>query len=897
MSSPNSAEVSGSPSPAPSSIGNNAPKYGTLVPNRIFVGGISASTSEQDLLELFSQYGTVKATKIISDRAGVSKGYGFVTFETEDEARRLTQEADNIMLKDRKLNIAPAIKKQVSDVGYIKTYSPRLVETNNSMVGAGGTVFFSNGATYSTYGSTVPVIGPAEYHPTFTQAPAAPPPPAPTAYQTIVYQQPMYYTQQYQYPPTQTVQAQWGAAPQWRWVAPASYPQQASGSYITSDGMYTQASPTYIPECTSQCLVEPSSLPHKDPTTLAVGNLPYTHTSTCHVLTTPSASTTTSSIATATVSTTNSTSPRATVSTATSSSNTFSPTATTVCDSILLIKPLQMNGKTKSAIGKPKSPARIASKTIKAVDNNNHSTKASESKLNKSFILRNNLSRFNLGKSSSTTDKETGETSDVVENKTNKEMSVNTDSIGHKTGNLQKAYETERMDGTSCDKRLSSLRPPLHGNSSHDSQNFIRNVDISENMNTLTFDGRSVGNTDMHSRLRRASSCPQHGSEGLLTQSTLGTQQTPSFILVPSLTSPVHARISKNTVPHKSESVVKYSATNQSPSIQMQCISNSTSHWLPVSTEAHTGPRVSAVTHSPIATNSFNNSLSITTQVSLVSATKTVTSNTRSICSPINNHSTFMYGHNMYCASHPGFELNQSHGYASQNVWMMMLPYTSWRTGAPCYQWPAPVYVQWPVAPSPLIYAPAASVNANSPTHSVTPSLSSISSDTLSPDLHYNSYDSESRVLEDVYSRPSQFRQSDHRAPAARVDEAVTVTSEAQTFETTVSSAPCQRSKNGEMFSQKKQRGFKLPKSNTYNSNWSPASKTVSFLKKPDSFTYYQPARRMRNIGAITEAEDDERPSPHLDNDSSGLMPITPPPTPIFKTDSSATIVNDTNSC
>ena len=29
-------------------------------------------------------------------------------------------QADNIMLKDRKLNIAPAIKKQVSDVGYIK---------------------------------------------------------------------------------------------------------------------------------------------------------------------------------------------------------------------------------------------------------------------------------------------------------------------------------------------------------------------------------------------------------------------------------------------------------------------------------------------------------------------------------------------------------------------------------------------------------------------------------------------------------------------------------------------------------------------------------------------------------------------------------------------------------
>lgn len=69
-----------------------APKYGTLVPNRIFVGGISASTTEAELAQAFSVWGNVKATKIISDRAGVSKGYGFVTFETEEEAKRLQQE-------------------------------------------------------------------------------------------------------------------------------------------------------------------------------------------------------------------------------------------------------------------------------------------------------------------------------------------------------------------------------------------------------------------------------------------------------------------------------------------------------------------------------------------------------------------------------------------------------------------------------------------------------------------------------------------------------------------------------------------------------------------------------------------------------------------------------------
>ncbi|KAH8327868.1 hypothetical protein KR067_001191, partial [Drosophila pandora] len=107
------------------------PKYGTLIPNRIFVGGIrwvsssnflqhiankvlhfSGDTTEADLTRVFSAYGTVKSTKIIVDRAGVSKGYGFVTFETEQEAQRLQADGECVVLRDRKLNIAPAIKKQ-----------------------------------------------------------------------------------------------------------------------------------------------------------------------------------------------------------------------------------------------------------------------------------------------------------------------------------------------------------------------------------------------------------------------------------------------------------------------------------------------------------------------------------------------------------------------------------------------------------------------------------------------------------------------------------------------------------------------------------------------------------------------------------------------------------------
>ncbi|MFP4442298.1 MAG: RNA recognition motif domain-containing protein [Spirochaetia bacterium] len=53
----------------------------------IYVGNMNYSTSEDDLRDLFEQYGTVESVKIISDRdTGRSKGFGFVEMENAEEA-------------------------------------------------------------------------------------------------------------------------------------------------------------------------------------------------------------------------------------------------------------------------------------------------------------------------------------------------------------------------------------------------------------------------------------------------------------------------------------------------------------------------------------------------------------------------------------------------------------------------------------------------------------------------------------------------------------------------------------------------------------------------------------------------------------------------------------------
>lgn len=61
----------------------------TMVPNRIFVGGLTNGMSEQELRNFFSNYGEVKVVKIVKDKGGALKGFGFITFSTEEEVKKI----------------------------------------------------------------------------------------------------------------------------------------------------------------------------------------------------------------------------------------------------------------------------------------------------------------------------------------------------------------------------------------------------------------------------------------------------------------------------------------------------------------------------------------------------------------------------------------------------------------------------------------------------------------------------------------------------------------------------------------------------------------------------------------------------------------------------------------
>ncbi len=57
--------------------------------NKLYVGSLPYSTTEQQLTELFSQHGTVQSAKVIADRfTGQSRGFAFVEMATSEEAQK-----------------------------------------------------------------------------------------------------------------------------------------------------------------------------------------------------------------------------------------------------------------------------------------------------------------------------------------------------------------------------------------------------------------------------------------------------------------------------------------------------------------------------------------------------------------------------------------------------------------------------------------------------------------------------------------------------------------------------------------------------------------------------------------------------------------------------------------
>ncbi len=76
---------------------------------RLYVGNLSFSVTSENLKELFSEFGSVKAAQVLVDReTGRSRGFGFVEMVNDDEAETAIARLDGTEHQNRRLNVNEA---------------------------------------------------------------------------------------------------------------------------------------------------------------------------------------------------------------------------------------------------------------------------------------------------------------------------------------------------------------------------------------------------------------------------------------------------------------------------------------------------------------------------------------------------------------------------------------------------------------------------------------------------------------------------------------------------------------------------------------------------------------------------------------------------------------------
>lgn len=79
---------------------------------KIYVGNMSYNTTEEQLWDLFAQYGTVLSANIIMDReTRRPKGFGFVEMEEDSAATAAISQLDGQDVDGRNLRVNEAIAK------------------------------------------------------------------------------------------------------------------------------------------------------------------------------------------------------------------------------------------------------------------------------------------------------------------------------------------------------------------------------------------------------------------------------------------------------------------------------------------------------------------------------------------------------------------------------------------------------------------------------------------------------------------------------------------------------------------------------------------------------------------------------------------------------------------
>jgi len=79
----------------------------------VYVGQLPYNVNEEELMEIFTEFGEVASINLIKDRfSGQSKGFGFIDMPNNSEADKAIKALNKSMLKGREIKVNQAEQKK-----------------------------------------------------------------------------------------------------------------------------------------------------------------------------------------------------------------------------------------------------------------------------------------------------------------------------------------------------------------------------------------------------------------------------------------------------------------------------------------------------------------------------------------------------------------------------------------------------------------------------------------------------------------------------------------------------------------------------------------------------------------------------------------------------------------
>ena len=86
---------------------------------KVYIANISFNATEQDIRDLFSEYGEIESVKMITDKyTGQSRGFAFVEMESEDDAKKAHDDVQKTTDKHIK-NVDEMLKHKEEEINEV----------------------------------------------------------------------------------------------------------------------------------------------------------------------------------------------------------------------------------------------------------------------------------------------------------------------------------------------------------------------------------------------------------------------------------------------------------------------------------------------------------------------------------------------------------------------------------------------------------------------------------------------------------------------------------------------------------------------------------------------------------------------------------------------------------